>query len=366
MADIVSKNPLVRKIFENCAGPDLIELLLNRQMPFTEEEYLESLVFLLRDEKLKEKAALLLKEIPGNVRASYIEKLEANQRVAYHIIMDALAEKNKSIISKAIRNQAIPFEFLLKIGAHGTPEMLEALLDNQVKLIAYPGILNEMEKNPQVTNFVKGKIHEFREFYLTAEVEKIPEESVIEDVKEIIIQEQKQSSQVKTPGEKPGEEKPGEESIKQEGDLAIEKVAQKAMNALQEINSMNIAERIKLALSGSKTQRMILIKDSNKMVSLAVLESPKISIDEVLLLARNRSVAGEIIARISQRKDWTKNYNVILELVQNPKTPVKDAMSFVKQLHIKDLQLLSRDKNIAPTIRQLAMNYFREKSNVKQ
>jgi hypothetical protein len=77
-------------------------------------------------------------------------------------------------------------------------------------------------------------------------------------------------------------------------------------------------------------------------------------------------VAGEIIARVSQRRDWTKNYNVILELVQNPKTPIKDALSFVKQLHIRDLQLLSRDKNVNPTVRQLAMNYHREKSSTNK
>lgn len=358
MINIISKNPLVKKVFENSAGHDLIELILNRQMPFTEEEYLESLVFLLRDEKLRERAAPLLKVIPESVKASYIEKLEANQRVAYYIIMEALSNKNKSIIARAIRNQAIPFEFLQKIAAHGDIHMLEALLDNQVKLIAYPEILTEMEKNPHATNFIKGKIKEFREFYLAVEVEKIPEEAVLEEVKEIIIQEQQEVSKGKT--EVKAKEKAKEE---EEGDLEIEKVAQKALNALQEINNMNIAERVKLALSGTKTQRMILIKDSNKMVSMAVLESPKIGIDEVLLLARNRSVPGEIIARISQRRDWTKNYNIILELVQNPKTPVKEAMSYVKQLHIRDLQLLSRDKNIPPSIRQIALNYYREKSS---
>lgn len=153
---------------------------------------------------------------------------------------------------------------------------------------------------------------------------------------------------------------------KGEGLQAIEQVGKKVLNTLQEINNMNIAERIKLALAGTKTQRMILIKDANKMVSMAVLESPKIGIDEVLLLSRDKSVPGEIIARVSQRRDWTKNYNVILELVQNPKTPIKDALSFVKQLHIRDLQLLSRDKNVNPTVRQLALNYHREKSGANK
>lgn len=359
MINIISKNPLVKKIVDGTAGQDLIDMLLDRQLPFTEEEYLESLVFALKDETIRDRVSGRLREIPENVKTAYVEKLEANQRVAYFIILEALSRKNQFIIAKAIRNQALPFEFLLKIAAQGDVHMLEALLDNQIKLIAYPEILDEMEKNAQATNFIKGKIKEFREYYLALEAEEIPAEEVLEEVKEIMIQEQAEQQEAAKEGAEEGEDEEGRP-------LEMDKVEHKALTVLQEINKMTISERVKLALAGSKTQRMILIKDANKMVSMAVLESPKIGIDEVLLLARDRSVAGEIIARVSKRRDWTKNYNVILELVQNPKTPIKDALSFVKQLHIRDLQLLSRDKNINPTVRQLAINYHREKSSAKQ
>lgn len=365
MINIISKNPLVKKIVDGTAGQDLIDMLLDRQLPFTEEEYLESLVFALKDETIRDRASGRLKEIPENVKTAYVEKLEANHRVAYFIILEALSRKNQFIIAKAIRNQALPFEFLLKIAAQGDVHMLEALLDNQIKLIAYPEILDEMEKNAQATNFIKGKIKEFREYYLALEAEEIPAEEVLEEVKEIMIQEQ--AEQAAQAEQQEAAKEGAEEGEDEEGrPLEMDKVEHKALTVLQEINKMTISERVKLALAGSKTQRMILIKDANKMVSMAVLESPKIGIDEVLLLARDRSVAGEIIARVSQRRDWTKNYNVILELVQNPKTPIKDALSFVKQLHIRDLQLLSRDKNINPTVRQLAINYHREKSSAKQ
>jgi hypothetical protein len=365
MMNIISKNPLVIKIADGTGGQDLIDMILDRQMPFTEEEYLESLVFLLKNEAIRDRASGRLKEIAENIKSSYIEKLEANPRVAYYVLMEALSKKNQSIVTKAIRNQALPYEFLLKIAAYGDGHMLEALLDNQIKLIAYPEILDEIEKNSQATAFIKGKIKEFREFYLAVEAEEIPAEQVLEEVKEIMIQEEAEQAK---PEEQAQQEKEGAEQGEEDEanePLGFDKVEQKALTILQEINRMNISERIKLALSGSKTQRMILIKDANKMVSMAVLESPKIGIDEVLLLARDRSVAGEIIARVSQRRDWTKNYNVVLELVQNPKTPIKDALGFVKQLHVKDLQLLSRDKNVNPTVRQLAMNYHREKSNIK-
>ena len=355
---MIYKNPLVKKIIEGEAKEDLIHLLFRKELPFTEEEYLESLVYLLRleDESLKNKAFSQLKEISDSVKATYVEKAEANHRVAYFIIQEALGQKNLPTIATAIRNQALPYEFLLTIAGKGNTSMLEVLLDNQIKLIAYPEILDEMGKNPEATPFIKGKIKEIREFYLeNPEVEEIQEEAVMEDVKEILTMEQEQEKEKETEKE--------EDALVV---LDLQEVVKKAKTTLQEINALPISERIKLALTGERTQRMILVKDPNKMVSLAVLESPKISMDEIALLARNKSLPGELIAKISKKRDWTKNYIIIHELVQNPKTPVKDALSFIKKLYLKDLQTISRDKNINPVVRNLAANYYRQKSGVKQ
>jgi hypothetical protein len=353
---MIYKNPLVKKIIEGEAKEDLIHLLFRKELPFTEEEYLESLVYLLRleDESLKNKAFSQLKEISDSVKATYVEKAEANHRVAYFIIQEALGQKNLPTISIAIRNQALPYEFLLTIAGKGNTSMLEVLLDNQIKLIAYPEILDEMGKNPEATPFIKGKIKEIREFYLeNPEVEKIQEEAVLEDVKEILTIEQEKEK----------------ETEKEEDALVVldlQEVVKEAKTTLQKINALTISERVKLALTGERTQRMILVKDPNKMVSLAVLESPKISMDEIALLARNKSLPGELIAKISKKRDWTKNYIIIHELVQNPKTPIKDALSFIKKLYLKDLQTISRDKNINPVVRNLAANYYKQKSGVKK
>lgn len=353
---ILSKNPLVKQIVEGNAGRDLTEMLLNKQLPFTEEEYLESLVFVLKDEDYKVRAITLLNGITESVKGAYVDKSEVNHRVAYFVILEALNRQDTSIAAKAVRNQALPPEFLVKIAEKGNAAMLELLLDNQIKLIAYPEILDEIEKNPEASNFIKGRVQEIRAYYLEShEVTEIPKEAVLEDVKELLNLEPEEKS-----GEEPVE---GEED---EGELlSLEMVEKKALTALQEINALSISERIKLALTGTKTQRMILIKDSNKMVSLAVLESPKLGVDEVSLLAKNKSIPGELIARIARRREWTKNYSIVMELVQNPKTPIKEALGFVKQLHMRDLQLISRDKNVNPVVRQLAQNFFKQKSGVK-
>jgi len=361
---VVSKNPLVIKIAEGTAGEDLMDMLFQKQLPFTEEEYLEAFVFAHRDEVEKAKAVNLLKDISENTKASYLDKQEANHRVAYFLILEALDRQNTMIISKAVRNQALPYEFLLEIAEKGNGQILEILLDNQIKLIAYPEILEQIEKNPEATNFILGRVNEIRAYYLEShEVEEIPQEAVmdvLEDLKEVIILETEKEREAVEEGRQDDEDDEGEDDL-----LSLEAVEEKALTTLQEINAMTISERIKLALTGSKTQRMILVKDANKMVSAAVLESPKLGVDEISLLARNKSIAGEIIAKIANRRDWVKNYSVMYELIHNPKTPIKDALSFVKKLHMRDLQLIARDKNVNPVVRQLAMNFQKQKSGVK-
>lgn len=356
MINLVTKNPIIKKIVEGEANDEVLEMAVAKTLPFTDEEYLESLVFVLKHDKFKSRAMDKLKEIPEPTKLTYVEKRKANHRVAYFVLLEAVNWKKANLVAKIIKNQSLPHEFLLKIAEKGDETMLEMLLDNQIKLIAYPEIMDKMETNPDITRYIEGRIKEVRDYYLRQEpAEAIEAEDVIDDVKELAAMEQEGKKEEKTDEE----ESTGEE----DEDLDIEslEIEQKTLTLLQEINSMNISERIKLALTGSKTHRLILIKDPNKMIANAVVESPKISTDEVLLLARNKSIATDIIGKIARNREWVKNYPVMHELVQNPKTPIQEALGFVKKLYMKDLRMVTRNKNVNPVVRQLALKFLETK-----
>ncbi len=359
---LISRNPIVRKIADGDAKDDILQMVVGRQLPLTEEEYLESLVFVMKHEMFKLQALECLKELTDSTKLSYVERRDGNPRVSYYILLESLNAHQTAIIGKIIQNQTIPPEFLIKIAEKADTAILEMLLENQIKLIAYPEIMEAMEKNPTITNFILGRIHEIRTFYLSKEnAAEIPLEAVIDDLKETMLLDGEKKN-----GEE-GEENDSESESDEEEDMDIALVIEKkAKSLIQEINNMSISERIKLALGGTKTQRMVLIKDSNKMVSLAVIESPKISIDEISILSKNKSLPSEIIAKISINREWTKNYPIMLELVQNPKTPIKSALSFIKQLHIQDLRQVTVNRNINPVIRSLAINFYSQKTGTKK
>jgi hypothetical protein len=123
---------------------------------------------------------------------------------------------------------------------------------------------------------------------------------------------------------------------------------------------MGIAEKIKMALTGDKEWRGLLIKDSNKLVSGAVVKNPRITEPEILTISKSAIQNDEIMRLICVNKEWLKNYSIRKALAVNPKTPLPAALRFVATLTEKDLAALAKSKNVSTTIssqaRRLLMN----------
>ena len=109
---------------------------------------------------------------------------------------------------------------------------------------------------------------------------------------------------------------------------------------------LNVADRMKAAMKGTKEARAILIRDPNKLVSVSVLSSPKLTESEVENFAKMASVSEEILRIIGASRSWTKNYGVVAALTKNPKTPLGVSINFVMRLNDKDLKLIAMDRNL--------------------
>lgn len=139
-----------------------------------------------------------------------------------------------------------------------------------------------------------------------------------------------------------------------EEDEAAPDAGDAPLQTVQKIAAMNIAERMKLAMKGSKEERAVLIRDSNKIVAVAVLSSPKLSETEVTNIARMTNVSDEILRIIAQTRAWVKNYSTCLALAKNSKTPLAVSMNLLPRLNEKDLRMLSIDRNVPDTLRMSA------------
>jgi hypothetical protein len=117
-------------------------------------------------------------------------------------------------------------------------------------------------------------------------------------------------------------------------------------SASQRLGQMNVAERMKVAMKGTKEERAILIRDPNKLVSASVLSSPKLTESEVESFAKLANVSEEVLRVIGMNRAWVKNYGVIAALTRNPKTPLSVSLNFVQRLNERDLKMISLDRNL--------------------
>ena len=120
---------------------------------------------------------------------------------------------------------------------------------------------------------------------------------------------------------------------------------------IQKIAALTIAQRMSLAMKGTREERAILVRDPNKIVAVAVLSSPKVTETEIESIARMASISDEILRLIANTRAWVKNYQVVVALTKNPKTPLGVSMNLLQRLNDRDMRMLSIDRNVPDILR---------------
>jgi len=120
------------------------------------------------------------------------------------------------------------------------------------------------------------------------------------------------------------------------------------------LSSLPVVARLKLATKGTREQRAQLIRDSNRMVAVAVLSSPKVNEAEVESFAKMANVSEEVLRIISGNRSWMKHYGVALGLIKNPKTPPSISTQILHRLTERDVKALTVDRNVPELVRLAA------------
>lgn len=139
-----------------------------------------------------------------------------------------------------------------------------------------------------------------------------------------------------------------------DGDAEGADTAKRKGSSLEKIAGMNPAQRLALAMKGTREERAILIRDPNKIVSVAVLSSPKVTQAEVESIAKMANVSDEILRIIGNTRAWVKSYAVVSALTRNPKTPLAVSMNLLSRLNAQEMKLLAADRNVPDVLRMAA------------
>lgn len=135
---------------------------------------------------------------------------------------------------------------------------------------------------------------------------------------------------------------------------------------LQRLAKMTVAERVQFAIKGASEARRTLIRDSNKVVQRAVLQSPRLTDQEVEGFSSMTSLTDEILRLIANNRVFRKNYTVVRNLLNNPKTPLDVSLHMLPLINAMDLKRLCMNKNIPETLRTTATKLQRTRAELKK
>jgi hypothetical protein len=155
-----------------------------------------------------------------------------------------------------------------------------------------------------------------------------------------------------------GEPRDGDAGMPAVADAAAGEDERERKGTAQRLASMPVSDRIKVAMQGSREERSILIRDPNRLVSSAVLSSPKLTESEVEAIARMANVSDEVLRIVGTTRNWIKNYNVISALTRNAKTPVAISLNLLNRLVERDIKMLAADRNISEPVRMAARKLY--------
>jgi hypothetical protein len=228
------------------------------------------------------------------------------------------------VADRMAANAACPAEFVTRVSADLTSVGIQALLDNLDRLSSYPALGIALAYSEAATPDQKELLAEI-------ETNAFLEEKVIEEA-----------------------------AVEAEPDV------KKRVSLLQRMAKMNIVQRIQLAVKGGREERMLLIRDPNKIVQRGVLQSPRLTDLEIENFAAMTNVSQEVLRIISKNRNFMKSYVVIKNLTKNPKSPLDVSLHLLPHLVPTDLKQLAANKNVPETLRSTALKLQRQRNSARK
>lgn len=333
------RHPLVRQVLSG-ANPALARMAAEGLLPLEPRELVPLQVRLAgsADPEIARVATENLSAQPQPQLAELIREGAPSEVLAY------FARRGGPVVQEAVlRRRDISRDLLREMAPGLDANLQEVLLLRQDAIIEQPEILAALESNPRLSRYARRRAAEYRQHLLPRErpAEPDPEEPSDDDgPSQAEIDEALEAAR----------------AVEARGDVDEET----GLTDFQ-IRSLPIPVRIKLARTGTRSLRNILVRDPNPQVAVAVFKGPTLADQEVEKIAANRSVIGDVLETISRRREWVSKYKIMSALVHNPRTPVGVAVRLVPRLAVRDLQNLARDRSVSDAVRSTARRLYRMK-----
>jgi hypothetical protein len=355
MSEARVTNPLVEQFRKGGVPKELRLLAAQGALPLKPEDVLELFTDLLRDpeKEIRDTAGASLGGFP---REEFLPILKSRETPPAILAWGVTHRSERELREAALQNTSLTDEAVEALAGSLSQELAELVVINQVRLLRRTSLLEVLESNPSLNNDQRRRLRELRETFRIGQqpaeappplpVPEAPPPPVAPEpvVAEVAISEDEAIVRYLSDEERKETEK---------------------VNAVQKIYRMNTAEKVITALKGNREDRAILVRDPNRIVSTAVLGSPRLTESEVEAFAGMKNISDEILRQIGNHREWTKKYSVMANLVRNPRTPLAVSLGMVSRLNPKDIKSLAFDRNVPDAIRKHAQRFIKQTGDPK-
>lgn len=292
-------------------------------------------------------------------------------------LLDWIAEErsdNPEILEEIVTNRKTNDITIARVARKGDAKMIEIIATNQVRLLEAPVIIEQMYLNANARVATVDRVIELAQRN-GVKLKGIPglnealesgqdlfSGGADEESFEKLLQHETGKAQKEDEEDKQLEQlsRSERERLEEENDLDDEELKRKPLHA--QISNMSIAQKIRLAMVGSREAVHILVRDPNKLVHMAAVKSPRVKYPDAARWAKNKSMPDGVINYIANNRDWTQSYECKLNLVNNPKTPLSEVLSLINHLRSNDLKQLMRSRNVPMQVVRQAKNLYKKRT----
>jgi hypothetical protein len=121
-----------------------------------------------------------------------------------------------------------------------------------------------------------------------------------------------------------------------------EQPSERPQNTWDRMRDLSQMEKILLAVKADRTERSLLLQDNDPRVLLSLLRNPRVTVDEVVRLAKSSYVTFQIAEVIMKASQWMASLDVRLGLIHNPKTPQAFALRILPTLPEAEIRTIAR------------------------
>jgi hypothetical protein len=350
MSEARVTNPLVEQFRRGGVARDLRLMAAQGLLPLAPADLVELWADLLRDpdKEIREASTRSLADLPSDQFLPISQDRATPPPVLAWVIEH---RKEKELREAALQNASTTDETIEALAPGLPSELAELVVINQVRLLRRTSLLEALESNAQLNNDQRRRLKELRETFKIGVTEEAPPPPKPEPEPEPELEPEPEPE----PEPAASEDEAMVRYLSEEERQQTEKVS-----AVQKIYRLNTAEKILTGLKGTREERAILIRDPNKLVASAVLGSPQLTEAEVESFAAMKNVSDDVLRKIGGHREWTKRYQVVSNLVRNPRTPIAVSLGMVSRINPRDMKLLAVDRNVPEAIRKQAQKFVKQ------